>query len=54
MGQESQVNELLKDKDDLSAERDAQVEMIATLRAEVSNPLANPNPNPNRNPNARR
>ena len=27
MGQESQVNELLKDKDDLTAERDAQVEM---------------------------
>ena len=40
MGQESQVNELLKDKDDLTAERDAQVEMIATLRAEVTDYLA--------------
>ena len=28
MGQESQVNELLKDKDDLTAERDAQVVII--------------------------
>ena len=39
MGQESQVNELLKDKDDLSAERDAQVEMIARLRTEVTDYL---------------
>jgi len=39
MGQESQVNDLLKDKDDLMAERDAQVEMIARLRAEVGDYL---------------
>jgi len=34
------VNELLKDKDDLTAERDAQVEMIAKLRTEVTDHLA--------------
>jgi chromosome segregation ATPase len=39
MGQENQVNELLKDKDDLTAERDAQVEMIAQLRQEINDYL---------------
>ena len=34
------MNELLKDKDDLTAERDAQVEMIAKLRTEVTDHLA--------------
>ena len=42
----NQVNELLKDKDDLTAERDAQVEMIAKLRTEVTDYLAAPSPEP--------
>lgn len=40
MGQENQVNELIKDKDDLTAERDAQVQQIADLRQEINDYLS--------------
>ena len=37
--QENQVNELIRDKDDLAAERDLQVQQIADLRQEINDYL---------------
>merc|ERR1719352_1889900 len=36
VGQENTVNELLKDKDELSADRDRQLQQISELRGEIS------------------
>lgn len=40
VGQENTVNELMREKDELTAERDAQIAQIATLRAEIGTHLA--------------
>ena len=40
VGQENTVNELMREKEELTAERDAQIAQIANLRSEIGNHLA--------------